>query len=209
MEREEFVAKDSGISPEGLLVRRAYCLGMQQTFGKRGYGFYRIPQFDGGLTASGKRYDKNIWDRVAAVLSDNKFDAEEYIEFAFNSSDNVQSPNALLSPGLLARFHKVLEGEDKPTKWEFEENKLLTEITVQSCMFTDPIEALKAVLTNDANYVSPLVKYCFAVKNNAGFLVDFLRKDALKQYRRRRFFYDRYYKDNIPDELRELLDGAK
>lgn len=208
MEREEFNPKTSGISVEGLLIRHAYCIGMQQTMGKRGYGFYRIPQFDGGTTASGKKYENNVWDRIAKVLHDNKFDPEEYVEFAFDHATDVQSPNILLSPGLIERFHRVLEGEDKPTKWEFEENKLLTEITIQSCICANPIDALKAVLTNDANYVSPLVKYSFAVKNNAGFLVDFLKPAALKQYRRRRFFYDRYYKDNIPEELRGLLDDG-
>ena len=204
MEREEIVPSESGITPLGLLVRQAYCLGMRR-MGKRGYGSYKIPQFDGGTSKSGRKYKKNVWDKIAAVLCQNKLDAEEYVEYYFNSQRSVESPNQLLSASILDRFKQIIMGAEKPTIWEFELNKLLTEITVKSLTIPDPVEAVRYVLLDDTNYVSPLVKYSFGHQQGMDFIVDVLERKALKQYIRRRFFYERYYSQYIPDNLRKRV----
>ena len=209
MEREDFIPEESSISPDGLLVRRAYCINMRYFQGKKNYGAYIIPQYDGGTSQSGRRYENNVWDKIAEALVNNEIDAEEYIEYVFNTQKSITNPNTLMSPTILNRFKQLIQGEERPTIWEFEENKLLTEITIKSCTMTDGFDVLKRVLLDDTIYVSPLVRYSFGCKSNANFVVEPLFDEALRQYRRRRFFYDRYYKDNIPEELRERIADGK
>lgn len=202
MEKEEFVPSESGISSVGLMVRQAYCLGMRRQ-GKRGYGLYKIPQFDGGTSQSGRKYKANVWDKIAMILCQNKLDAEEYVEYYFNSQRSVESPNQLLSASVLDRFKQIIMGAERPTIWEFELNKLLTEITVKSLTIEDATEAIRYVLLDDTNYVSPLVKYSFGHQRGMDFIVDELENKAFKQYIRRRFFYERYYSQYIPENLRK------
>ena len=64
MERDDFIPEESSISPDGLLVRRAYCINMRYFQGKKNYGAYIIPQYDGGVSQSGRRYDNNVWDKI-------------------------------------------------------------------------------------------------------------------------------------------------
>lgn len=204
MEKEEFVPSESGITQLGLLVRQAYCLGMRRQ-GKRGYGLCKIPQFDGGTSKSGRKYKTNVWDKIATVLCKNQLDAEEYVEYYFNSQRSVESPNQLLSATILDRFKQIIMGAEKPTIWEFELNKLLTEITVKSLTMSDPVEVIKYVLLDDTNYVSPLVKYSFGHQQGMDFIVDQLEPKAFRQYIKRRFFYERYYSKFIPENLRKRV----
>ena len=206
MEREDFIPEESSISPEGLLIRQVYCDNMRRCQGKKNYGAYLIPQYDGGVSQSGRKYENNVWDKIANVLRENQIDAEEYIEYVFNTQRSINNPHTLISSDLINRFKQIIQGETKPSTWEFEESKLLAEITLSNSIIEDHVEALKRVLLNDLIYVSPLVRYCFGCRSGANFIVESLEPAALKQYRKHRFFYERYYKDKIPQELRDKVE---
>ena len=210
MEREEFVSSESGISELGLLVRQAYCTGMRRYQGKKSYGLYVIPQYDGGTSESGRKYKSNVWDKIAKELCKNEIDAEEYIEYVFNSQRDVLTPNHLLSAATLERYKQIIMGAERPTIWEFEESKLVTEITIKSVTMTNADDVMRYVLLDETTYVSPLVRYAFGHGKGMDYIVNPLEERAYKQYLHRRFFYERYYSSKIPDNLRKRVkDGEE
>lgn len=211
MDKKKFIASQSTISSGGLQVRENYCFGMQRR-GKREYGAYFIPQFDGGQSESGRTYKKNIWDAIYKFLCENEIDVSEYVEFVFDTCKSINTPNALKNQELVVRFKRCHSRTTKPLIWEMEVNKILTEFMFKSSLFPDDlIKAYKCVLLNDDIQVSPLTRYSYGVANGMEFLVRPLEEEAFQQYFERRFFYERFYKDNIPENIRkraEKLDDA-
>lgn len=212
MEKEPFISAESGITPGGLLVRKHYCLGMRHQ-GKRSYGTYVMPRFDGGQAPDGRVFTKNVWDGIYRVLSENKIDVEGYVEFVFSRNRAVASPNILKVPELLEKYKKELQRETPPSIWEFEIDKILTEIALKAYAFSDPIAVNECVLLDDTIQVTPLTRYSYGVNDGMEFIVRPLEEEAFKQYFARRYFYDRYYSDRIPENLRkrakELDDACK
>jgi len=202
MDKEPFISSESNISIGGLLVRKHYCLGMRCR-GKRQYGAYYIPRYDGGTDSDGKKYKSNIWDSIYKVLSENQIDVEGYVEYVFNRNKSLITPQILKIPDLINRYKKELLREEKPTIWEFEDNRLITELTVQSHIFSDQIQIYNRVLLDDTINVSPLTRYSFGVKSGMSFIVKPLEEEAFQQYFRRRYFYERYYSDKIPEQFRK------
>ena len=206
MEKEPFIAFESGISPGGLLVRKHSCLGMRRR-GKKTYGTYIMPRLDGGVAEDGKRYKKNAWDGVYKVLSENQIDVEGYVEFVFSRNATVASPNILKSPSLLEKYKKELQREEPPSLWDFEINRILTEITLKVDLFDEPAKAFEYVLLDDTIQVTPLTRYAYGVGDGMEYIVRPLEEEAFKQYFEKRYFYERYYKDRIPENLRKRAES--
>lgn len=211
MDKEHFNASESNISLGGLLVRKHYCLGMRRR-GKRDYGAYFIPKFDGGQAEDGRVYKKSIWDSIYNFLCENEIDVGEYVEYVFDNNKYINSPNVLKSSDWVESFKRYLSREDKPLIWEYEVNSLLTEVMIKSRTFQDLVKAYECVLLDDDLQISPLVRYSYGVENGMEFIVRPLEEAAFKQYYSKRYFYDRHYKQLIPDNLREKavdLDGNR
>lgn len=202
MDKEPFISSESHISLGGLLVRKHYCLGMRRQ-GKRQYGSYVIPRYDGGTDSSGKKFKSNIWDSIYKLLSDNQIDVEGYVEFVFSRNKSVSNPQVLKAPDFINRYKKELYREEKPTVWEFEDNKIMTELSVQGHILTKQIDVYTRVLLDDTINVSPLTRYSFGVKSGMYFVVKPLEEEAFQQYFRRRYFYERHYSDKIPEQFRK------
>lgn len=211
MDKERFVASQSNISSGGLMVRKHYCLGMRQR-GKRDYGAFIIPQFDGGQSGSGRTYKKNVWDPIYKFLCENEVDVGEYVEFVFDTCKAINTPHTLKNQELVERFKRYISRRAKPLIWEMEVNKIMTEFMFKSSLFPEDLsEAYRCVLLDDDIQVSPLTRYSFGVSNDMEFIVRPLEEAAFRQYYAQRFFYDRFYKDNIPENFRkraEILDDA-
>ena len=207
MDKELFKASKSNISSGGLLVRRHYCIGMRQR-GKPAYGEYVIPKFDGGQSQDGRTYKKNVWDEIYKFLCENEVDVEEYVEFVFDTCRSINTPNALKNQELVERFKHYISGRSKPLIWEMEVNKIMTEFMFKSTLFPNDLsEAYRCVLLDDDIQVSPLTRYSYGVFNNMEFIVQPLEEAAFRQYYVRRFFYDRFYKDKIPENIRKRVEN--
>lgn len=201
MQKVEFKSEESGLSRKALLVRQAYVNQIRARQGKPHYGQYVMPAFDGGVSESGRKYSKSVWERIGDALDQRKFDVFEFMEYVFTVNSNIDTPAVVISNRNLDLYEKYISELKAPTIWELEENKIKAEITVKSSIYNSSQVGLEITLLNDNIDVSPLSRYAYGCRNNCEAMVKCLETAAYSQYLRRRFFYERFYKDKIPPEF--------
>lgn len=190
----------SDISEEGLKIRKAYVGQMRMQKHNPTYGNYLMARYDGGTDDDGREYSTNVWDKLVAVFEVNELDTYEYVEFAF-SQQAINTPYDLKKESLIQRYRKLMYSDTKPNMFKVETQILETNLVIRRSQY-DLEKALNYALNDNALGVSPLVRYSYACKHNVPFLVvDSIKDAAYKQYMNRRFFYNHFFKDDIPEEF--------
>ena len=192
----------SDISASGLKIRKAYVGQMRLQKHNPTYGTYVIARYDGGLDESdGKEYKTNVWDKLVPVFEANELDTYEYVEFVF-SQQTINNPYDLKRENLIQAYRKLMYSDKVPTMFKVETQILETNLVIRRSQY-DLEKALNYALNDNALGVSPLVRYSYACKHNVPFLVvDSVKDAAYKQYMNRRFFYNHFFKDELPEEFK-------
>ena len=193
------------ISEEGLRIRKAFCNQMKMQRHSPSYGEYVIARYDGGTDDDGKEYKSNAWDKLVPVFRVNELDTYEYVEFAF-SQFSISTPYDLKKETIIQAYRKLMYGSRAPNMFEVETKILETNLVIRRSQY-DLEKALELALNDNALGVSPLVRYSYACKLHVPFLVvDSIKEAAYKQYKNRRYFYEHFFKNDLPTDF---INGSK
>jgi hypothetical protein len=186
-------------------VREIYCMYYRNIARKPDYGLKPMPRWDGGETADGRRC-KSVWPQVATTIVRCGADPLNFIHAQFTGviGGKVPRPNQLHNEAAVMRWENQKETEKEQTK-----NRIASDLNQISLRMMplvtnlrwDKAKALNYVLRDQNCAISPLVRYCAAVKASLP-IAEQLREHALCQYFVLAATYDQVLGNHIPQELR-------
>ncbi len=173
---------------------------------KTDYGARKMPKWDGGVDAKGRRHEA-VWPKVAAYCVLNRLDPPRLIRAYFASAKPpaLPLPTYLLGPRALEvyRLGPVDAEIDLKSSLDHQIGVLQTEIFRHKHVHRrDQGEAVRAALRDGSRGFSPLFRYCVAWRGNDAVAAKPHASDAFAQYAFNPEAYDRAWGDMIPDRLR-------
>ncbi len=158
-----------------------------------------------------------LWQRMAAFMLDNRIDnyrAFLHLQFELlGRGACCPPPRQCFGPAALRRWKEDLNGsaqaeEDMAYELEFQKGRLLSELAEAAGMASemewtaDDVDC--SVLLDDDNELSPLFRYCAAMKSLRPEIAKFYVEDAMTEYLLGKERYDKVWGDLITTELREV-----
>lgn len=167
------------------------------------------PFWDGGKLRSGKRR-RPIWPTLAKFIKSNRLNPEQLVHryFAMCELKETPLPNHLNSALALEKYKTYSVN----LEWTISSG-LDAELAVLEGRVYDlteygvpEFEAVKSMLL-DANFdLSPLVRYCMALKFKMDDIAEYSKQAALWQYMSDVELYQRYWKKILPDNIDKLAE---
>lgn len=166
-----------------------------------------VPAWDGGLSASGRRYTSSVWSKIAGCIRQNAADPYEFIAAQFAGLDNAaqRPPNALHGPMAVARWQAFTKAGNKSVADELTRSRIAMQAHALPMLLAGRGEAAAyayAIGEQVTNCASAIYRYCLATRLGLSAVADFYHDAALLSYACRRDAYDQTWGDFVPDALR-------
>ena len=188
-------------------VRTIYCTCRRERGGLQAsdYGEKPMPQWDGGETPQGRRA-KPIWPKIAEKILQCSADPVDFIRAQFEGANwsRPPSPNVLLTEAAVDKWraYKEASGEKLKRLIESDVNQVSLHVLPLTVTLKWPYKkALEHVLCQRGLPVTPLIRYCFAVREELTETAAQYREPALMQYVMQLDDYANLLPDMIPPEL--------
>lgn len=195
----------------GEAVREVYIQSRRMVCNQPNFGDKRMPRYDGGVDAQGRRH-KSVWPRVAATIISIGADPFIYIKAQFRSVriDKPPLPNQLYGESAVAKF-RLLEHDSKQILRDALQSQTLsvhgTRVSVETALQWPFSRALRYALNNLGRVTAtPLLRYCLAKEYEFEDIADSFHLSALIQYTFQRKHYDDVWGSIIPSSLK--TEGA-
>ena len=188
-------------------VRTIYCTCRRERGGPQAatYGEKYMSQWDGGETPQGRRATA-VWPKIAEKLVQCGADPVDFIRAQFENANWARppAPNSLLSEAAVDRWRTYKEGAGEKLQRliESDVNQVSLHVLPLTVTLKWPYKkALEHVLCNRSLPVTPLIRYCFAVREELLDAAAQYREPALLQYVLQLDDYASLMADMIPPEL--------
>jgi hypothetical protein len=211
------------MDPQTLLARQAayvrelYCIARRRHEAKQGkvseFGEDEIPRWDGGMDSNGREYQP-VWPKVVAFCMKHGLDPATLVKAIFdnNQSPHPPVPTSLYGTTALSLYSTQALSERLLIKHELstytnQANKYFVSFSVREK--AEPALAWRLVVEENPPLLSPLFRYCLAVKAGFDDLADKYRDAAMHEYFWAKDAYDEVWSEWIPEELRMLAERSQ
>jgi hypothetical protein len=195
-------------------ARQVYCHLMREHIRRyRGvdsdYGRRALPVYDGGRRPSDGRRTEPVWPKLARFVLTHRLDLEKLLRLMFRMSQGGQAPpvNVCYSARALELYRQHAE-EDAGKRVDEVKIELRSQATLiqQSIALRGAYRALgwtsedivRSVLDDPDLGITPLMRYCMAVREGYRDLADKYHGHAQEQYARDPLSYAQGYDQVLP-----------
>lgn len=200
------------LARQAAYVRELYCLARRRHDAKRGkmsdFGAKEMPRWDGGLDEDSGREYRPVWPQVVKFCVENKLEPGTLVRAVFDNhqSPHPPTPTSLTNQNALGLYKKHAIAERLLLRQELDYNrnqahKYFVSFTVRKN--AEPPQAWREVVLSDPPMLSPLYRYCLAVKGGFDDVAALYKDEAMHDYLWAKDAYDAEWSEWIPAPLRE------
>lgn len=167
-------------------VRTAYCTCKRQLSNQADYGEEPLVRWDGGVDQFGKTH-KPVWPKIAAEIIKLGADPLQYVRahFLMSSRNQAPYPNQLYGEKAIRIWEQFQETQKELVRNQVESDENQLRVAVLPFTVTLHWElkrALRYVLCDHTKNITPLTRYCTAVRESLPDVADRYFENALIQY---------------------------